>query len=304
MSQLILKYARDHWRGSHALSWSFWINLVLIRIVVFALEILLRGVLDHTEFFFVAAKTIFFIVFHIIVLGWQVVGTVRAAEAHMQATGSSFLLWSTYVGCLASLIVTANVVLSTNNPVESYDFLRTMADVQSERRKAQYKLHFDKSTATLTFTGLFVIGVRRQFDDILKREVSVRRIVLESPGGSIYEARGVARLLLTRQLATHINGTCASACALAFLAGNKRSIAGKGRLGFHKYDFNFANKRPHPMIKLADEHEADRKYMKSRGLSDNFLTKVFAQAHEEIWFPSTKELLNAGAAHSIGTAIR
>ncbi|MEM7748453.1 MAG: hypothetical protein AAF346_09405 [Pseudomonadota bacterium] len=295
-----LTYIRDHWRGEHPLAWSFWINLVLIRLIIFGLEFLLRGFLDHTDFLLVAAKSIFFVVFHIIVLGWQIVGTARAAESHMQATGSSFLLWACYAGCLASLIATANVVLSTNNPVKSYDFLHTWADVQSKRRKSQYKLSLDLKTGTISFSGQFVIGVRRAFNEILEGPNRIQKVVLESPGGSVYEARGVARLLVAHRLTTHIEKTCASACTLVYLAGEKRTMSRAGRLGFHKYDFNFVNKQPHPMINLAEEHAADRRFMKSRGLSDAFLENVFAQAHSEIWFPPTAKMIEAGAVHSIG----
>ncbi len=296
-----LAYIHDHWRGEHPLGWSFWINLVLIRLLIFGLEFLLRGFLDHTDFLLVAAKTIFFVVFHIIVLGWQIVGTVRAAESHMQGTGSSFLLWACYAGCLASLIATANVVLSTNNPVKSYDFLRTWADVQSERRKSQYKLSLDPGTGTISFSGQFVIGVRRAFNELLKKQNQIQKVVLESPGGSVYEARGVARLLVAHRITTHIENTCASACTLVYLAGDKRTMSHSGRLGFHKYDFNFVNKQPHPMINLAEEHAADRSFMKSRGLSDAFLENVFAQAHSEIWFPPTSKLIEAGAVHTLET---
>ncbi|MEM6498311.1 MAG: hypothetical protein AAF709_16505, partial [Pseudomonadota bacterium] len=93
---------------------------------------------------------------------------------------------------------------------------------------------------------------------------------------------------------------CASACTLVYLAGEERPMSGKARLGFHKYDFNFVNKQPHPMINLAEEHAADRSFMKSRGLSDAFLENVFAQAHSEIWFPSNTELIKSSAVHVIG----
>ena len=189
---LTLQYLRDHWRGSHSLLWSFWINLVVGRLIIFALEITMREVLDQTAFLLVAAKTIFFIVFHIVILGWQIVGTVRSAESHMQATGSALPLWATYMGCLASLILTANVVLGTNRPIQSYDFLRTMADIQAENRKSQYELKYDRDARSITFTGIFVIGVRRAFGELIEQEKGIKRVVLESKGGSIYEARGVA----------------------------------------------------------------------------------------------------------------
>ena len=91
----------------------------------------MREVLDLTAFLMVAAKTIFVIVFHVIILAWQIAGTIHSAEPHLQATGSSLPLEATYIGCLASLILTANVVLGTNRPIRSYDFLRTMADIQA-----------------------------------------------------------------------------------------------------------------------------------------------------------------------------
>ena len=90
---------------------------------------------------------------------------------------------------------------------------------------------------------------------------------------------GVARLLLEHQVTTRIETRCDPACALAYLAGTRRSITPGGRLGLHKYDFNFANKQPHLMMAHAEAHDTDLRFMRNHGLSENFLKKVFAQAH-------------------------
>jgi hypothetical protein len=67
------------------------------------------------------------------------------------------------------------------------------------------------------------------------RNHEIDTIVLLSPGGSIWEGLTIAGMIFDKQLTTLIpgGGSCTSACAFMFFAGNKRHV--DGRLGVHQF---------------------------------------------------------------------
>lgn len=76
------------------------------------------------------------------------------------------------------------------------------------------------------------------------RNHDIQNIVLASPGGSVWEGLQMAGIIFDKKLRTYIprGGTCASACAYLFFAGNERLA--DGELGVHQaYSSNFKEKK-------------------------------------------------------------
>lgn len=76
------------------------------------------------------------------------------------------------------------------------------------------------------------------------RNHDIQNIVLASPGGSVWEGLQMAGIIFDKKLRTYIprGGTCASACAYLFFAGNERLA--DGALGVHQaYSSNFKEKK-------------------------------------------------------------
>ena len=67
------------------------------------------------------------------------------------------------------------------------------------------------------------------------RNHDIDTIVLNSPGGSIWEGLNIAGMIFDKELTTYVpkKGRCASACAFMFFAGSKRRASGK--LGVHQF---------------------------------------------------------------------
>ena len=78
-------------------------------------------------------------------------------------------------------------------------------------------------------------GITKSLEALIDKNPDVTDIVLESRGGSPFEARGVARVIRHHRLDTHVAADCFSACTLAFIAGETRTLGSDGRLGFHGY---------------------------------------------------------------------
>ena len=67
------------------------------------------------------------------------------------------------------------------------------------------------------------------------RNHNIDTIVLDSPGGSIWEGLSIAGMIFDKELTTYVPsaGRCASACAFMFFAGRNRQASGK--LGVHQF---------------------------------------------------------------------
>lgn len=76
------------------------------------------------------------------------------------------------------------------------------------------------------------------FRAMLARNPQVRAVHLNSYGGELTEARDMADMVTRRGLSTRVTGTCDSACALIFLAGDDRSLASGATIGFHRFSWD------------------------------------------------------------------
>jgi len=125
-------------------------------------------------------------------------------------------------------------------------------------------------------------AVRRALD----QHPSIRRVVLAGPGGRIGTAFEINRMIRNRRLATRVDTACASACTIAFLGGNDRSIAPGGRLGFHQGSF--------PGLGPNDLYESNRdmrRFLVASGVTPEFAQRVIDTPPNEIWTPTPQELL-------------
>ncbi len=86
----------------------------------------------------------------------------------------------------------------------------------------------------LVVSGRFVDGDFEKFKYALNTS-SPSLIVFESPGGSLEEGLAIGSTIAAKKLNTLVSKDtlCASACAIAWLGGNKRFLDPTARLGFH-----------------------------------------------------------------------
>lgn len=291
-----MNYIRNHWSGNQPLFQSFWINLILIRLVVIYLERFTRPPVIAEPQVAIAATFVFFVVCQLIVLPWQIVGVLRAGDRHLAELRSIVWIWGVQFGIAASVILTLISVYS--------GFQSLFADREAMRDAAARAQHPQVVPYTLTpagddrlihLTGDFEFGITRDLEALLRQHRDATGIVLNSDGGQIYEGRGVARLITLHGLNTHVFDTCKSACVTAFVAGATRTLGPDGKLGFHQYrlDAGFAN----PLVDVAAEQERDRRFYAGRHIDPGFLRKVFDRPPDEIWFPPRDELLAAGVIH-------
>ena len=85
----------------------------------------------------------------------------------------------------------------------------------------------------ILFRGGFAFGGTAAMRAALDRAPGVTTVEFDSPGGRIGAADGIAGLIRERHLATAVTGYCASACTIAYVAGQPRLASRTAQFRFH-----------------------------------------------------------------------
>jgi len=144
----------------------------------------------------------------------------------------------------------------------------------------------------LAFAGTVDFGLTEALERSLSVHPGVQRIRLESGGGSIAEARGAVRVIREHGLATHVDGHCASACALIFVGGIRRSMGPAARVGFHGYSVPMHNS--YGMIDPKAEMLRDMAIYRAQAVAEPFIAILSELPRVPMWYPDRTELHSAG----------
>jgi hypothetical protein len=75
----------------------------------------------------------------------------------------------------------------------------------------------------------------------------------------------------------------------------------EGRLGFHRYRIEDPrNQQLVPLYRrLKAEQMKDLDFFRKQGVNESFLAQIFSRNTDEMWFPSTAELLQMGVVDDL-----
>jgi len=145
----------------------------------------------------------------------------------------------------------------------------------------------------IVISGEFARGLERRFRLVLDSSFKVRTVRLLSEGGYLTVAGRIRNDIRERGLDTVVSGVCASACTIAFMAGQRRLLARGGSLGFHSFSLHGKESDL-----TAREVELYYGYF---GLDGEFVARVRRTPATAIWFPDARELLTARVITKITT---
>ena len=235
-----------------------------------------------------SALLVSLIVFWVIVLSWQTVGAFRAASLRIQNFGSVTNYYCVFAVMLTSLFFTLASVATQFG--EKIDYVQKGVD-EYKPPEPSFVLHLTESNQ-LMLTGEIGHGATKKLNSLLDQHPQSSILILNSEGGLIVESRGLAKTIQQHQLDTHVSQRCYSACTLAFIAGNQRSLAENAQLGFHQYNLE-------PTIAMrwvnpANEQEKDLRYFQEKNVAAWFTDQMYNTPHSSIWTPSRQTLRTAG----------
>ncbi len=163
---------------------------------------------------------------------------------------------------------------------------------------AAYRLALADDGSSVRLEGLIEFGITRDLEDLLESAAGVRLVSLESMGGRVAEARGLIRVIERFDLMTLARGDCASACALAFMAGRQRYLDEGARLGFHRY--GLGGRMARIFLDPQREQAKDMAVFRRHAVDEALLARIDATPHDQMWFPESRELLAAGVVDALG----
>lgn len=281
--------AGRYWRGELPLGVMFWIGggvLLLIQV----LQMALTGVLSESVSMRVGAMLVLaMFATGVLLLGWHTVGVWRSATRRSREGAS---LWPS----MAKLAVVASAA--------AFGFLSVRmlwVPLREHALIAAGKDHLSTIEARLTtedsvllLHGTFGTGSAERVRRLLDTSPSVRTVALSSPGGRLREAADIAAMVRRRKLDTYVDTRCESACTFVFLAGKDRAATPNARIGFHRP--SFAGITPVAFDAATGGMLAT---YRDAGIPAAFLDRVAATEPDNMWYPSQRELEEAGVINRI-----
>jgi len=160
-----------------------------------------------------------------------------------------------------------------------------------------YRVDYVASNRTIEIIGPFGPGIAEKLRQVLTKHPDVEWVNLSSPGGAVTEGRRVRDLINSRHLNTYVRTVCVSACTLAFIGGAERVIHRDAVIGFHQYKFMFANF----LFESLRDHtqEMDRRFFAGRGVSREFLARMFDAPNSELLELSAEEAVKERVATQV-----
>jgi hypothetical protein len=141
------------------------------------------------------------------------------------------------------------------------------------------------------------------YADRVIREIRKRGatgVIVDSNGGSVYEARRLGRYLRANGLITAVDKLCLSACVDVLAGGVARYVAPEAKLGIHQ------SRVP----KWESSHEGGQAYvaeaalyLREMGIDDSVALVAAAIPHDRIFLISTENALETRLATGIVRAL-
>jgi hypothetical protein len=171
-----------------------------------------------------------------------------------------------------------------------------LAQVEAERA-SRYVVKVSDDGRSITIDGNIESGISRSLRKVLRQNEHVSKVILNSPGGNIYEGRGLASILSEYGIATHVRESCASACVIAFIGGQPRTASEQASFGFHQYRID----ADYTIIAsdVAAEQKRDQLLLLDAGVDEAFVDAVFDQPSRSMWWPSMSILINSGFLNDV-----
>ncbi|MEE8365896.1 MAG: hypothetical protein V3R76_08920 [Gammaproteobacteria bacterium] len=231
----------------------------------------------------------------LVVFPWQVVGLLRCCEKHFLDPGQTLRIRG-----IQGLVIVV-IIMNAVGVIDMLHWYKLAQKQALEKARISdtknYSLFLQKNATLIYLTGTLDFGITGNMEAMLINNPGIHGIVLSSTGGMVSEGRGLFRLIDQYKLDTFVYGECSSACALAFIAGNKRYMAANARLGFHQYNLQLQS--PFQPVDVVEAQKHDLKLLRKKHISSQFLDRVFKQPSHLIWFPTVRELLESGVIDAL-----
>ncbi|MDH3664419.1 MAG: hypothetical protein OEU92_31135 [Alphaproteobacteria bacterium] len=286
-----MDYLRDHWRGRHALWRAFWINFFIPFVLIAMFEPWIRPAAAGGSVTRDILAALYILITHGVILPWQIVGLWRSSRRHLEERGEIGVVTFAQGAVLVALVTTAGATITTVQHIFGFG----LGPAERADMPPRYALRVLVEEGAIAIDGPFDTGLARDLKAILAATSDIEAIILNSDGGRVFEARGVAKQIKDNGLDTHVDAHCRSACTIAYIAGSTRTLGARAQLGFHSYSLDGLA----PLTDPTREQEKDQAFYLRQGVQPDFVVDAFTAPHGDMWHPDPDHLKRSGVVHRI-----
>lgn len=278
----MLSFFRRHWRGEAP----FWLSAigasVLLPLAVYVTVTvwLKQWSMQHMPVSRMIEGAIGFSLIAAVAI-WQLTGTWRASAK--QRAPARWLLTRWAARAVALVIALGGLLMLSALPAGMKDLYEQATDQDWIGQKG-----FDVSVQdeNLFVNGYMSWGLLDKVSKLLASNPQIRAIVLNSPGGHVGVGTRLYDMIHARGLDTYAVEMCGSACTLAFIGGAQRYLRKGSKLGFHAVGGDGSNAIDAGTAKVVAIYKA-------ADIPDDFLQHVLTTPPESVWYPDSKQLMDA-----------
>jgi len=293
-----MAYLIAHWRGKLSLKLSLWVNMLGLLVLVSGIELYLLSRVEIDPAHLISVSLVSLFITRALIYPWQLVGLFRAIDRDFMAHRNTLKTWGLQAFALLTVVFTLVYGLEV---IQNTLFRKQQLEVYARPPAViGYTLEIDEGEQQLHIKGALDIGITKAVREVLVKHPALSSVVLQSPGGHVYQGRGLAKLFSEHQLDTYVFKECSSACATAFTGGRNRYLGAEAQLGFHQYVLEpgsggFRVIFYDPRL----EQKRDLELYKSRGVEPEFLHRMFDLPAAGMWFPDHVTLLDANVIDAV-----
>ncbi|MFT6690729.1 MAG: ATP-dependent protease ClpP protease subunit [Colwellia sp.] len=281
-----------HWQGLLPLEFSYWVNVFAIGLILLFISPPLFQYLADSDAS-PALRGFIIIVFYILVTGisvWQFTGLYRSANKHSSRGGSTG--WA-MIAKLMVLIGIGRYCYDMNQTGVPF-ILESGKLVVGSSQLPPLSIRVMNQGTEVELLGGLEFGTSNHLSQVLVDNPSIKIIHLNSMGGRTAEAKKLALLVKKNNLITYSKTQCLSACPIVFLAGKKKLLGDSAKLGFHSASFGGVSGS-----EVEELNKSLLSQLEEAKVPSWFVKKVSKVSSEDVWNPSTDELIKAGIIDKI-----
>ena len=286
-------------RFANSFGSTIWIVGALLRAIMLCSLVALLALDPSNVWLYVAAILIDFIV-----LFFQGYRVFSQTQAYGLATGRFLTVLAIYAASIVAALLTVYiwwlVFIEIERNISQREFvmpeksqvIQSKTVAESRRPQERYRVDISFDRKTLVLEGVMANGMMSAMDQILTQSPRLETVVLDSPGGDIFEARQFANRIQQYNLNTKVLVECSASCLIPFMAGQARTMGAGAKLGFHRYGLDFKQLRPY--LDLESERIKDKAFFESRSISGVFMQMYMSEDRRALWYPKRSFLYDSG----------
>lgn len=154
------------------------------------------------------------------------------------------------------------------------------------------QVRYEREARLIRLMGALERGSAARFKEVLSAAPDARLVDVSGPGGLIYEARWISRMIEQRGLDTMVSTECHSACVDIFAAGTRRLMYASAIVGLH-------SARSFTGGVAEDANRAFNQRLYKIGVEPRFLMVGSDTPPDDIWINTARKAYLAGLATEV-----